>query len=156
MNTRSLIIESDIQWRLGHFFIWTKLIKCCLNLNLQGYEPKASTLSTVFPCVKISNGVPWTLLQVKLWNTQSGFCFVTFHEHTSSVTAVTFANNRKFLVSASLDGTVRAFDMVRCASLFLVLCDSRSIVLFTRVFPQCLAYIFLETTIKVKQFQLTL
>ncbi|XP_022199019.2 periodic tryptophan protein 2 homolog [Nilaparvata lugens] len=51
--------------------------------------------------------------KVKLWNTRSGFCFVTFSEHTSSVSAVRFANSRKFLVSASLDGTVRAFDMTR-------------------------------------------
>lgn len=71
----------------------------------------------VYPSIMNSFFTPSTRLQVKLWNTQSGFCFVTFHEHTSSVTAVTFANNRKFLVSASLDGTVRAFDMVRCVSL---------------------------------------
>lgn len=51
--------------------------------------------------------------KVKLWNTLSGFCFVTFTEHTSAVTSVKFARNRKFLVSASLDGTVRAFDMMR-------------------------------------------
>lgn len=51
--------------------------------------------------------------KVKLWNTQSGFCFVTFSEHTSGISAVVFANNRKFLVSASLDGTVRAYDVIR-------------------------------------------
>ncbi|XP_075234743.1 periodic tryptophan protein 2 homolog [Lycorma delicatula] len=51
--------------------------------------------------------------KVKLWNTQTGFCFVTFNEHTSGVMDIRFANNRKFLVSASLDGTVRAFDMTR-------------------------------------------
>lgn len=51
--------------------------------------------------------------KVKLWNVNSGFCFVTFSEHTSSVTAVQFSNNKKFLVSASLDGTVRAYDIIR-------------------------------------------
>jgi len=50
---------------------------------------------------------------VKLWNNQSGFCFVTFLEHTSTVTGVAFAPNKKFIVSASLDGTVRAFDLTR-------------------------------------------
>lgn len=55
----------------------------------------------------------YEFLQVKLWNTQTGFCFVTFNEHTSDVTDIKFANNRKFLVSSSLDGTVRAFDMTR-------------------------------------------
>lgn len=53
------------------------------------------------------------MFQVKLWNTSSGFCFVTFHEHTAAVTGVQFSRNRKFVVSSSLDGTVRAFDMTR-------------------------------------------
>lgn len=51
--------------------------------------------------------------KVKLWNTQSGFCFVTFSEHTSGVTGVQFSRGKKFLVSCSLDGTVRAFDIIR-------------------------------------------
>ncbi|XP_037895786.1 periodic tryptophan protein 2 homolog isoform X1 [Glossina fuscipes] len=51
--------------------------------------------------------------KVKLWNTQSGFCFVTFTEHTSAITAVQFSRSKKFLVSSSLDGTVRAFDITR-------------------------------------------
>lgn len=51
--------------------------------------------------------------KVKLWNTQSSFCFVTFNEHTSGVTALQFSRNKKFLVSCSLDGTVRAFDIIR-------------------------------------------
>lgn len=55
--------------------------------------------------------------KVKLWNTQSGFCFVTFSDHTSGVTAVQFSRNKKFLVSCSLDGTVRAFDLTRYTNL---------------------------------------
>ncbi|XP_055853806.1 periodic tryptophan protein 2 homolog [Episyrphus balteatus] len=51
--------------------------------------------------------------KVKLWNTSNGFCFVTFSEHTSSVTGVQFSKNKKFLVSSSLDGTVRAYDIIR-------------------------------------------
>ncbi|XP_053995438.1 periodic tryptophan protein 2 homolog [Hylaeus anthracinus] len=51
--------------------------------------------------------------KVKLWNTMNGFCSVTFHEHTSTVTGVLFSHNRKFIVSASLDGTVRAYDLAR-------------------------------------------
>ncbi|XP_056631843.1 periodic tryptophan protein 2 homolog [Diorhabda sublineata] len=51
--------------------------------------------------------------KIKLWNIHSGFCFVTFHEHTSAVTGVAFSGNKKFLVSASLDSTVRAFDVIR-------------------------------------------
>ncbi|XP_017785717.1 PREDICTED: periodic tryptophan protein 2 homolog [Nicrophorus vespilloides] len=51
--------------------------------------------------------------KVKLWNTQTGYCFVTFSEHTSPVTSLQFCGNKKFLISASLDGTVRAFDIIR-------------------------------------------
>ncbi|XP_034948808.1 periodic tryptophan protein 2 homolog [Chelonus insularis] len=51
--------------------------------------------------------------KVKLWNTLSGFCIVTFSEHTSAVSSVIFSHNRKFIVSASLDGTARAYDLTR-------------------------------------------
>lgn len=51
--------------------------------------------------------------KLKLWNVNTGFCFVTFSEHTGPITALEFCKNKKFLVSASVDGTVRAFDIVR-------------------------------------------
>lgn len=51
--------------------------------------------------------------KVKIWNVSNGFCFITFNEHTSSVTGIQFSNSKKFLVSSSLDGTVRAFDIIR-------------------------------------------
>ena len=51
--------------------------------------------------------------QVKVWNTGNGFCFVTFKEHTGGITGVTFTQNGKVIVSSSLDGTVRAFDLHR-------------------------------------------
>lgn len=50
--------------------------------------------------------------KVKMWNSDTGFCFVTFSEHTAPVTALTFANP-KVILSASLDGTIRAHDLVR-------------------------------------------
>ena len=62
-------------------------------------------------------------VQVKLWDVVSGFCTVTFGGedasgrpvgHTAGVTAVAFAQNGRAVLSASLDGTVRAFDMKRC------------------------------------------
>ena len=55
----------------------------------------------------------WLCLQVKIWNVQSGFCYVTFSDHTAPVTAVAFLPSGSVVVSASLDGTVRAFDLVR-------------------------------------------
>ncbi|XP_074096167.1 periodic tryptophan protein 2 homolog [Cotesia typhae] len=51
--------------------------------------------------------------KVKLWNTTTGFCVATFSEHSSRVTEVIFSNDRKFVASASLDGTVRAHDLIR-------------------------------------------
>ena len=52
-------------------------------------------------------------MMVKVWNRESGMCFVTFSEHAAAVTALTFMPSGHALVSASLDGTVRAFDLVR-------------------------------------------
>lgn len=50
--------------------------------------------------------------RVKLWSVATGFCAATFFDHTAAVSAVTFAAN-DVIVSASLDGTVRAFDIRR-------------------------------------------
>ena len=52
-------------------------------------------------------------VQVKLWTPSNGFCFVTFAEHTAPVTGLAFLPNSAAVVSSSLDGTVRAFDLIR-------------------------------------------
>ena len=54
------------------------------------------------------------LPQVKVFQQGSGFCFVTFSEHSAPVMAVQFLPSGHALVSASLDGTVRAYDLLRC------------------------------------------
>lgn len=51
--------------------------------------------------------------KVKLWDASSGFCFVTFAEHSASISAVEFAKQGTVVFSASLDGTVRAYDLAR-------------------------------------------
>lgn len=54
--------------------------------------------------------------KVRLWDTSSGFCFATFsEEHNGPITAIEFQQNTSgtVLVSASLDGTIRAFDLKR-------------------------------------------
>eukprot|EP01133_Synstelium_polycarpum_P003452 gene3452-3926_t len=52
--------------------------------------------------------------KVKIWNAASGFCFVTFHEHEAPITAVKFSPaNQAAIYSASMDGSVRAFDLQR-------------------------------------------
>ena len=51
--------------------------------------------------------------KVKVWQTSTGFCTVTFTEHVAPVKAVTFAKGGNVVISASVDGTVRAFDLLR-------------------------------------------
>ena len=52
--------------------------------------------------------------KIKLWATSSGFCYVTFSEHTAAATAVRYSIGKNNVVfSASLDGTVRAYDTTR-------------------------------------------
>ncbi|TBU36031.1 WD40-repeat-containing domain protein, partial [Dichomitus squalens] len=42
---------------------------------------------------------------VKVWNTTSGFCFVTFSEHSAAVSAVESTKQGQVLFTASVDGT---------------------------------------------------
>jgi periodic tryptophan protein 2 len=51
--------------------------------------------------------------KVKLWNTSSGFCFVTFTEHSAGITGIAFPHGKQVAFTSSLDGTVRAFDLIR-------------------------------------------
>jgi periodic tryptophan protein 2 len=53
--------------------------------------------------------------KVKIWSASSGFCTVTFSEHVAPVTGVKFVGkgNAKALLSCSLDGSVRAHDLLR-------------------------------------------
>ena len=51
--------------------------------------------------------------KVKVWDVRSGFCIVTFTEHSAAVTACKFARRGKVLFTASLDGSIRAWDLIR-------------------------------------------
>lgn len=56
--------------------------------------------------------------KVKVWRVGSGRAVVSFSEHQAPVTQVAFpAMKPKVILSASLDGTVRAFDLTRYALL---------------------------------------
>ena len=48
-----------------------------------------------------------------MWLPSTGQCFVTFAAHTAPVTALAFLPHSAAMVSASLDGTVRAWDLLR-------------------------------------------
>ncbi|KAF7325915.1 Small nucleolar ribonucleoprotein complex subunit [Mycena kentingensis (nom. inval.)] len=84
--------ESYILKQQGHFY----------DMNTLAYAPDGQTIATGGDDGK-----------VKVWSTHSGFCFVTFTEHTAPISAVAFAKHGSVLFSASLDGTVRAYDLVR-------------------------------------------
>ncbi|THH00961.1 hypothetical protein EW026_g1650 [Hermanssonia centrifuga] len=84
--------ESYVLKQQGHYF----------DMNTLSYAPDGQNVATGGDDGK-----------VKVWNTVSGFCFVTFSEHSSAISAVEFAKQGQVLFSASLDGTVRAFDLIR-------------------------------------------
>ena len=53
--------------------------------------------------------------KIKLWNSRTGFCYVTFPQessHTAAITGITFAND-SVIITSSLDGTVKAHDLYR-------------------------------------------
>jgi len=52
-------------------------------------------------------------VQVKVWTVSSGICVVTFTDHTAAVTGLQWLPSGSAVLSCSLDGTVRAFDLVR-------------------------------------------
>ncbi|XP_048140002.1 periodic tryptophan protein 2 isoform X2 [Rhodamnia argentea] len=84
--------ESYILKQQGHYF----------DVNCLAYSPDSQLLATGADDNK-----------VKVWTVSSGFCFVTFSEHTNAITALHFMANNHCLLSASLDGTVRAWDLFR-------------------------------------------
>lgn len=51
--------------------------------------------------------------KVKLWSCVSGFCYVTFKEHTAEITDICFTPQANAVISASADGSVRAYDLLR-------------------------------------------
>jgi len=51
--------------------------------------------------------------KVKLWNTTTGHSFITFTNHTAPVTGCHWSGQGNVLLTSSMDGTVRAFDLVR-------------------------------------------
>uniref|UniRef100_A0AAV1TXW6 Small-subunit processome Utp12 domain-containing protein n=1 Tax=Peronospora matthiolae TaxID=2874970 RepID=A0AAV1TXW6_9STRA len=84
--------ETYVLKQQGHYF----------DLNAASYSPDGRLLATGADDAKL-----------KLWDTNSGFCYVTFTEHSAPVTAVQFAPSGQAVLSSSLDGTVRAFDLNR-------------------------------------------
>ncbi|XP_027354850.1 periodic tryptophan protein 2 isoform X3 [Abrus precatorius] len=84
--------ESYILKQQGHYF----------DVNCVAYSSDSQLLATGADDNK-----------VKVWTLSSGFCFVTFSEHSNAVTALHFMASNNCLLSASLDGTIRAWDLLR-------------------------------------------
>ncbi|KAJ3289898.1 hypothetical protein HK104_007150 [Borealophlyctis nickersoniae] len=95
---------------LGQLLVWEWQSESYV-LKQQGHQHDMNCLSYSQDGQFVATGGADS--KVKLWNTQSGFCFVTFTEHSAGITAVEFAKHGQIVFSASLDGTVRAFDLVR-------------------------------------------
>jgi len=112
----SVAINPSGEWiafgctKLGQLLVWEWQSESYI-LKQQGHYFDMNTLSYSADGQNIATGGDDG--KVKVWNTISGFCFVTFTEHSSAVSAVEFAKQGQVLFSASLDGTVRAFDLIR-------------------------------------------
>jgi periodic tryptophan protein 2 len=85
--------ETYVIKQQGHFF----------DLNCLSYSPDGAMIATGGDDGKI-----------KLWTAKNCLCFVTFNDHTAKVTALQFIPKKgNAVLSASLDGTVRAYDLVK-------------------------------------------
>jgi len=84
--------ETYVLKQQGHFY----------DMNVMAYSPDGQYIATGGDDGK-----------VKVWNTISGFCFVTFTQHSGGITGVEFSQNGQVILSSSLDGSVRAFDLNR-------------------------------------------
>ncbi|PFH31692.1 putative periodic tryptophan protein PWP2 [Besnoitia besnoiti] len=51
--------------------------------------------------------------RVKLFDAETGFCFCSFTDHAAAVAAIVFAPAGNAVFTASLDGTVRGYDLLR-------------------------------------------
>ena len=96
--------------KLGQLLVWEWQSESYV-LKQQGHYYDMNTLAFSPDGQNIATGGEDG--KVKLWNASSGFCFVTFPEHSASISTVEFAKQGQVLFSASLDGTVRAYDLIR-------------------------------------------
>ncbi|WFD41678.1 U3 snoRNP protein [Malassezia psittaci] len=112
----SVAINESGEWlafgaqRLGQLLVWEWASESYI-LKQQGHFFDMNTLAYAQDGQTVVTGGDDG--KVKLWNTVSGFCTVTFSEHSAAISQVEFAKQGQVLFSASLDGTVRAYDLVR-------------------------------------------
>lgn len=71
-------------------------------MNVLAYSPDGAYLATGGDDGKI-----------KCWTTKNALCFTTFSDHEGGITDIKFLKKGNAILSSSLDGTVRAFDLVK-------------------------------------------
>jgi len=112
----SIAVNCTAEWvalgvpTVGQFFVWelkseTYVLKQqghADNMSVVAYSPDGSCMASGG-----SDG------KVKMWSTQTSYCYVTFQDHTDAVTGVVFTQSGRAVLSSSMDGTVRAFDLTR-------------------------------------------
>ena len=90
---------------------------CVWNWHTRDLSYKTRTLSVASTSSLTSDGsvlvTGSTSGSLSVWNLPSGACSMTFTQHSARVTALVFLVGDAAFVSASLDGTIRAFDMER-------------------------------------------
>ncbi|EAL19888.1 hypothetical protein CNBG0310 [Cryptococcus deneoformans B-3501A] len=112
----SVAVSASGEWlafgaaKLGQLLVWEWQSESYV-LKQQGHYYDMNTLAFSPDGQNIATGGEDG--KVKLWNASSGFCFVTFPEHTAAISTVEFAKQGQVLFTASLDGTVRAYDLIR-------------------------------------------
>lgn len=112
----TIAINSTGEWiafgsaKFGQLLVWewkseTFILKQqghSLDMNCVAFSPNGQLIATGGDDGK-----------VKIWNVSNGFCFVTFSDHTAPVTDICFTQNGLSVISSSLDGTLRAYDLIR-------------------------------------------
>jgi periodic tryptophan protein 2 len=97
--------------KLGQLLIWEWQSESFI-LRQQGHFDSLNCLGYIHDGTKIATASDDG--KVKIWDTNSGHCIVTFADHSSGVMALKFPRMKRNVVfTASLDGTVRAYDLVR-------------------------------------------
>lgn len=110
------IINPSGEWlafgsaKLGQLLVWEWQSESYV-LKQQGHYYDVNTLSYSPDGQFIATGGEDGKL--KVWNTFSGFCFVTFQDHSAGITRLEFSKKNQIAFSASMDGTVRAYDLIR-------------------------------------------